>query len=299
MRKFLAAIILLAASAFTLPTAGSQTFDAQAAAAHAAVQQLQASAEAKVAADASALAALASTNSSQTQQISALTSTNTALASQIEALRSTFTFSGIEWVPARINCTAPVGGSGNGIGTQTTAPGAQFAIAPTPPTLGAANYFDCYYTWDTAPDESKTHFRFTIPWTFTTLADANASQALEMEIRQSLPGGLMAVCALQMNFSGKTLRIWDHTHAWFSTGTAQPRLTPGTKYAVTLECHRDATTVYYDSITINSTRVPLSYSYPMWNMGWRPMMRVAGQLDGNGAGTAYSVKRDSTTFVSW
>jgi hypothetical protein len=281
MKRFLSVILLLAACA----CAPAQTFDTQSAAAFTAVQQLQAAAEAKVASDA--------------QQIAALTSTNAALASQIESLHSTFTFSGVEWLPAKINCNAQVGGSGNGIGTQTTAPGAQFAIAPTPPVLGAANYFDCYYTWDFTPDEAKTHFRFTIPWTFPTLADANASQALEMEIRQSLQSGQMAVCALQMNFSGKTLRIWDHTHAWFLSGTAQPRLTPGTTYAVTLECHRDATTVYYDSITINSSRIPLSYSYPMWNMGWRPMMRVAGQLDGNGSGASYSVKRGTTVFSSW
>jgi hypothetical protein len=120
-----------------------------------------------------------------------------------------------------------------------------------------------------------------------------------MEVRQSLKSGLMAVWALQLNFSGKQLRIWDHTHTWFSSGTAQARFIPGVTYTVTIEGHRDSTTAYYDAITINQTRIPLSYSYPMWNMGWRPMLRVAGQLDGNGAGTAYKVNRGATDFTAW
>jgi hypothetical protein len=205
----------------------------------------------------------------------------------------------MEWVSWHTNCNAQVGGSGNGVGLQNSAPGAYFAITPTPPAAGAVNYFDCYYTWDAAPDESKTHFRYTLPWTFPTQADANASQCLEMEIRQSLKSGMMAVWALQLQFSGKQLRIWDHSRAWFTTGTALPRFTPGTTYTVTLEGHRDDTTVFYDAITINQARIPLSYSYPLWNMGWRAMMRVAAQLDGNGSGTAYRVNRGKRLFVAY
>jgi hypothetical protein len=301
MKKFLAAIALLAAS-----FAPAQTFDSQAAAAQAAVQQLQGAAEAKVAADASAITSLTSTNSALSSQNSSLSQQNaalgsqvTSLAAQIQTLQSTFTWRDMEWVTWKINCAAQVGGSGNGIGTQVTAPGAQFAIAPTPPPLGASNYFDCYYTWDAAPDESKTHFRFTQPWAFPAQADANASQALEMEVRQVLPGGMMGVWAVQMNFAGKQLRIFDHVKKWFATGTVQPRLTPGVTYAVTLDGHRDGTNVCYDSITINTASTPLTYCYPMWDENWRPMMRVAAQLDGNGSGTAYSVKRDKTTFSSW
>jgi hypothetical protein len=150
-------------------------------------------------------------------------------------------------------------------------------------------------TWH--PMMRKKNFSLTMPWTFPTAADSNASQGLEMEIRQSLTSGLQGVCALQMNFSGNQLRIYDHVKHWFATGVAMPHFTPGVTYTVTLECHRDdANNVVYDAITINSTRTPLSYTYPYWQDNWRPMMRVAGQLDGRGTGTPYTVKRGSTVF---
>lgn len=283
MRKFLAALVLLAST-----FAPAQTFDSQAAAAHAALTNLQAAAEAKV--------------SSDGQQIAALITTNTQQAATIQTLQSTFTWRSLEYNTWRVNSSSQVGGSGNGTASQTLATGpgtATFSIAPLPPATSSTNYFDAYYTLDFAPDESKRNFRYTLAWMFPTQTDANASQCLEMEIRQSLKSGLMAVWALQMQFSGKQLRIWDQSRAWFSTGTAQPRLTPGVWYAVTLEGHRDDATVFYDAITINAMRIPLGYSYPMWDNGWRPMTRVAAQLDGNGAGIPYKVKRDQTSFASW
>jgi hypothetical protein len=101
MKKFLAAIILLSASCF------AQTFDNEAAAAHAAVQQLQASAEAKVASDA--------------QQIAALTSTNTQQAATIQSLQNTVTYRDLEWGAWSINDSTKVGGSANGTAVFTPA----------------------------------------------------------------------------------------------------------------------------------------------------------------------------------
>jgi hypothetical protein len=264
--------------------------DSQYQSAATALEQLHSAANAQIASANQQSAAL------QTQ-LDAAGAVVSDLRAQIATWLATKTYSDLEWLTWKINCNAQVGGSGNGAGAQTIAPGASFTITPAAPVAGAANYFDCYYTADVAPDDAKKHFALTIPWTFPTATDSNASQGLEMEIRQSLTSGLQGVCALQMNFSGNQLRIYDHVRHWFATGVAMPHFTPGVTYTVTLECHRDdANNVVYDAITINNTRTPLTYTYPYWQDNWRPMMRVAGQLDGRGTGTPYTVKRGNTVF---
>jgi hypothetical protein len=176
MRKLLA--LILFAGIWTGSPA--QTFDAQAAAAQTAVTNLHSAAEAKVAADAQRISDLNTVNNSLTsaggkphrdEQFAGAADRCHHLdqhrsAAQIQTLQSTFTWRGQEWVSWHTNCNAQVGGSGKGVGLQNTAPGAYFAITPTLPAAGTANYFDCYYTWDAAPDEIKTHFRYTLPWTF-------------------------------------------------------------------------------------------------------------------------------------
>jgi hypothetical protein len=253
----------------------AQTFDAETSAAQAAVSTLATSAEAKV---------------------TALNAQNAELAKQLQVN----IYRDAEWHRWGMNCNAQVGGSGNGVGAQSLAPGASFTITPAKPAAGSSNYYDCYFPDDVAPDDNRKNFSLTLPWQFPTLADSNASQALEMEIRQSLTNGLQGVCALQLNFSGNQLRIFGHVKKWFSTGQAQPKFTPGVWYVVTLDCHRDDNNnMVTDGITINGVRLALSYSEPYWQDNWRAMLRYAGQLDGRGTGIAYTAKRGSTTFKSW
>jgi hypothetical protein len=280
MKKLLLSLVLL--SAFT----HAQTFTNETAAAQAAVFNLSSAAEARVVSDDAI--------------ITSLQSDKLALQAQIQQLQSTSVYRDLEWHRWGMNCNAQVGGSGLGVGSQQPAPNASFSIAPATPAAGAANYFDCYFPDDVLPDDNKKHFSLTMPWQFPTAADASASQALEMEIRQSLTGGLQGVCALQMNFSGNQLRIFGHVKKWFSTGQAQPKLTAGVVYVVTLECHRDdANNIVTDAITINGARLALGYSEPYWQDNWRAMLRYAGQLDGRGAGIAYTVKRGATVFKAW
>jgi hypothetical protein len=279
MKKLLLAFYLLASVAYT------QTFDQEATAAQTALSALQTAAESKVAAD--------------NAHISSLIASNASLTTQVTSLKITDVYKDLEWNGWKINCDSQVGGSGNGVGGQVLAPGASFSITPTPPALGQTNYFDCYYTDDFNPDDTKKNFKLTMPWTFPTSADSNASQALEMEIREVTSNHLMGVCALQMYFGGNSLRIFDNVKKWFATGQTQPKLTAGVTYTVTLECHTDGTNMIYDAITINSNRLALGYSYPLPTTNWRLMMRVAGQLDGKGTGTPYKVNRGLTTFSRW
>lgn len=275
MKKLLVVLTLL----FALSLNAQNAFDNESTAAHSAVAALTDAAEAKVA---------------------HLVAENAALSAHLDSLLSTTEYPNLEWHRWGMNCAAQVGGSGNGTGSQSPAPNASFSLAPVAPASGAANYVDCYFTDDFLPDDMKKSFSLTMPWKFPTTADSNASQALEMEIRQSVAGGLQGVCALQMNFSGNQLRIFDHVKKWLATGVAQPKFVAGVVYVVTLDCHRDAlNSVVYDAITINGTRTALSYSYPYWQDNWRPMMRIAGQLDGRGAGTPYTVKRGATLFKAW
>lgn len=279
MKKLLLAFCLLVSVMY------GQTFDQETANAQQSVATLSQAAEARVAAN--------------TAQISSLIGTNASLTTQILSLKTTDVYKDLEWLAWGVNCKAQVGGSGNGVGSQNTAPGATFSIVPVVTGAGQSNYFDCYYTADFSPDDTKKHFKLTMPWTFPTAGDSNASQALEMEIRQITTGHLMSVCALQMNFSGNSLRIYDNVRKWFSTTQAQPKFAPGVTYIVTLECHTDGINTVYDGITINGNKLELAYSYTTPTTDWRPMMRVAGQLDGKGSGLAYKVNRGLTTFSRW
>jgi hypothetical protein len=77
----------------------------------------------------------------------------------------------------------------------------------------------------------------------------------------------------------------------------QPRLVPGQWYHVVLEGHRDAANVYHDAITINGVVTKLGTQYAAQPTNWRTMLRCALQLDGNGRGDSYRVKRQNTRFT--
>jgi hypothetical protein len=97
-----------------------------------------------------------------------------------------------------------------------------------------------------------------------------------MEIRQSLKSGLMAVWALQLQFQRQAAaHLGSHACMVLVGNGAGAIHSWGDVHGDARGPSRFDTTAYYDAITINQTRIPLSYSYPMWNMGWRPMLRVA------------------------
>lgn len=293
-------------------------FDTQTATAHAAVDQLQADANtlidtldqeisvanAQITADqttiASVNAALASTQATlaTTQQSLAI------VQKQLTTLQSVNVYDRLERNPFNVNFKAEVGGSGLGAVSQRP-PGiecAELAILPDIPIPISAggtgkNYFDSYFTQDFPLDDTLTKFKLEASFLFPTLADSNASQCLEMESRHVLTNGNMYIIACQLDFADKVLRIFDHTKKWFPIGVAQTRLVPNTWYEVILEGHHDATTIYYDGVTINGTRVVPVGQGAMFNLGWKRMNRVALQLDGNGAGTPYRVKIDNVRLT--
>lgn len=218
---------------------------------------------------------------------------------QLDAVRAVKVYDHIECNHWNQNSKAQVGGSGLGAASHRL-PGiecAELAILPDKPAVGGKNYFDCYYTQDFPLDDTLTKFKLEASWLFPTDADAKASQCLEMEARHIIPGGNMAVIACQLDFADNALRVFDHVKKWYTTGTPQARLAAGTWNTVILEGHKDATTVYYDGVTVNGVKSGVGLTADIYNLGWGRMNRVALQLDGNGAGTPYRVKIDNVRLT--
>jgi hypothetical protein len=275
-------------------------YEALTSSAHQSVDALASAAEQTVVANNATIATLNGELAASQAKVTSDEQTIAALQAQLAAVpKAVKVYDHIESTPFGQNSLAQVGGSGLGVATQKQ-PGvecAEFAIAPTPPAVGASNYFDCYYYQDFPLDDSLTKFKLEASWLFPTLADANASQCLEMEARHVLTNGNMYVIACQLDFADKALRVFDHTKKWFPIGVAQPRLVPETWYTVTLEGHHDATTIYYDGVTINGVKsVPVGQG-AVFNLGWKRMNRIALQLDGNGHGTPYRVKLDNVRLT--
>jgi hypothetical protein len=63
-----------------------------------------------------------------------------------------------------------------------------------------------------------------VKWDFPSDTDMRNAHCIEMELRQVLNGGMAAIPALQMNFSGNQLRYFDKSRSgWFATGAPMPR----------------------------------------------------------------------------
>jgi hypothetical protein len=159
-------------------------------------------------------------------------------------------------------------------------------------------YADAYFYLKKGPLPQKTTFKYELSLMFPLIADASASQCIELDIQQVI-GGMVYNMGLQWNFQGNQLRVWNRSgKAWVATGQPCPRWTPGKWMRAALETHRDATTVYHDALTINGTRIALGQSFPSVQLGLSDMLNVGRQMDGNQAGTAYTVCWDDMRFTA-
>jgi hypothetical protein len=135
---------------------------------------------------------------------------------------------------------------------------------------------------------------------FPTAADIAACQCLEFEIRQVTDDKKMVILAGQLQYSGGQLRYFDwQQRAWLPFGVAIQKPAPLTWVSIGVEGHRDATTVYYDAMTYNGMRIPMTQNYPLLATDWSPLLWAALQLDDTSAVNGYRVKiKDVSLTVS-
>lgn len=286
-------------------------FDTQTSTAHAAVNQLQADANTLIDTLDQTIAVGNATIDSLKQSIAADTVQIQADAAQIADLKAqlaslpppspaTTIYDHLEKNVWGQNADAIVGGGGAGTASQKqpSIECAEFSVAPTL-LAGKDNYFDCYYTQVFKPDASNTKYRLEASWLFPTLADANACHCLEMEGRQVMASTDMFVPAIQLRFSTGTIRYFDHSNVvdrWAASGLTIQRFAPLTWYTVVLDAHRDATKLYYDSVTINGVRSALTQTAPTYRGSYvNPRTSCSLQLDAKNL--PYRVKIDNVKYT--
>lgn len=221
---------------------------------------------------------------------------------QLAALpQAAIVYDRLESKPWKANTDKSVGGSGLGTGgwKAPSVESAELWILDTP-TVPAPNYVDCYFTQRVPTDGTKTRFKLEASFLFPTAADISACQCLEFEIRQVTDDKRMVILAGQLQYSGGQLRYFDwQQRAWLSFGVPIIKPLPMAWVSVVLEGHRDATTVYYDAMTLNGIRTPMTQSYALLATDWSPLLWAALQLDDTSAVNGYRIKVDGVKLTVW
>lgn len=177
---------------------------------------------------------------------------------------------------------------------------ASFGIDPK-----GKEYANAYFFQEKKPDAGKTRFKYEISFLFPTQNDANASQALELDIQQVIKTQVFNI-GFQFDFAEKFFRIWNRMakvkglpNPWVPTVTLAPRWKALDWHRVIVEGHRDNANVYYDALTFDGSRTQLTGSFPLVIIPnyTTDAINCAVQLDGNQAGTAYRVMIDSVRFT--
>lgn len=188
--------------------------------------------------------------------------------------------------------TPGTGSTAVGVQAQPTTLNAYFENHP------AAAYADKFWYKQNGADPTKKNYHYEVPFFFGTDADAAAPQCLELDIQQCI-GGLVFNCGLQFDFAENMVRVWNRSiGSWVATGTACQFWKSGTWMRVVLDCHRDSSAVYYDSLTLNGVNILLGQSFSAPNLGLADSLNNAIQLDGNKAGVAYRVYVDDVNFIA-
>jgi hypothetical protein len=226
-----------------------------------------------------------------------LTSLQTQVASlttQLAAAKNVSQSLGLEWTPWLLS-PGTTANSAN-VGSCTTAtqfqPGAGLAGFSTVP---AGPFANAYWYKTLGADPTKNAYRYEARFMLPTPV---APQAIEMDIQQVI-SGLVFNPGCQFDFADNAIRIWDRVaKSWVSTGLQCPRWSVAEWRYVVLEAHRDAANIYYDAITMNSVRTPLTQSFPAPNLGLSDMLNCAIQQDGNEAQTPYILYISGVNFTA-
>lgn len=237
-----------------------------------------------------------------------LTSENEQLKQQLAAATQTV-FDHLENGPFTVNCGAIVGGSGNAAGNffPSLIEVAELNLKPA-----ANQYGDCFFRQSFGAHPELSKFTYDVRFLFPSAADAQASQALELDLKQPI-GGLMFQFAAQLEFSGNQIRYWTPQTKWtsFNPLFKLARFQPGVWYELIAVAHHDTSMMWLDSMSLmqcaNESCVPdathqpvivqMSQSWLAPATNWSDNLHIAEQLDGNSQGAAYRVKHFSRVIA--
>jgi hypothetical protein len=264
------------------------------------VTQAQALSDAAAAAqtDIDALASqvedLQGTISSDATTIAALQQQIQALKAQIAAASSIAVFDGLELTPWIVAGGSVANSAGN--------PGVAGDAQSVPTDLNAwfdifpnGAYQDKYRFKQLGADPSKTSFAFE---GLLMLPEPAKPQAVELDVQQVISGVIFNY-GLQWDFAENQMRIWDRAakvagdpEPWKSIGLPCPRWAALAWHSFRLEGHRDAANIYYDAVTMNGVKTPLTQTFAAPNLGLKDMFNCAIQQDSNSAGAAFRLYID-------
>lgn len=129
--------------------------------------------------------------------------------------------------------------------------------------------------------------------------DANAPQALEFDMNQSV-GGYKYIFGTQCAIRGShTWEVWDNVNAkWSSTGLACPAPPTYQWNHLTWEFERVNGQLHFIAITLNGVKSYINRYYAP-RASSASELNVAFQMDGNYAATSYKVWLDKVTLTAW
>ncbi len=135
--------------------------------------------------------------------------------------------------------------------------------------------------------------------TYFYYTDANAPQALEFDVNQSV-GGYKYIFGTQCAIRGShTWEVWDNVNVkWSSTGVACPAPPTYQWNHLTWELERVNGQLHFISLTLNGVKSYINRYYAP-RASSASELNVAFQMDGNYAAMSYKVWLDKITLTAW
>ncbi len=210
-------------------------------------------------------------------------------------------YSNIDQMGGWSNCGACAGSGGNG----PTIPYSQSQYQSSPSMDGSSSVFwvggstpyaSALWWKQLGANAGASHFIYDTYFYYT---DANAPQALEFDLNQSV-GGYKYIFGTQCNSRGTgAWDVWDNINArWVSTGVACP---PPPTYKwnhLVWEFERVNGQLHFIAVTLNGQKSYINRYYAPRASG-ASELNVAFQMDTNYAGTSYKVWLDKLTLTAW
>lgn len=192
---------------------------------------------------------------------------------------------------------ANTGAVGNTATSTQTLPGVATATRGLKPN-GA--YADKYWYYPLGKQPQLVRFKQEYSIIFPADHDSASSQAVETDLQQCI-AGVVFNWGIQLDFAENQIRIWNRSAAAWSPipNRTCPRAAAGIWINIVLECHRDATHVYYDAVTVFGVRTALNQSFSAPTLGLSDMLNVGEQLDGEKQPNAYTISIDSMKLTGW
>ena len=191
----------------------------------------------------------------------------------------------------------------NGQGPTSTYWQAQFQTSPSLDGAssefflgGSTPYSNALWWKQLGPNDNARFFVYELDIYFT---DANAPQALEFDLNQSL-NGKRYIFGTECGFKGaKMWRVWDYNLRWVSTGIPCTALTPKVWHHIAWEFERTTSgKTHFIAVTVNGVRKVVDfYGTPKPTNAHE--LNVAFQMDGNSTMVDYHVWVDKVKLTAW